>query len=205
MASYELLAESLDEDFFRAGADGSYATGAHSLYPLVLEEDVPPVLDAAWLARRARLTRAVSWAVGALGIFAVLAPLVHTLRAAQLSDSSEFQSPAHAVVAIQPPSSNAAPVSSVAVSSVAVSSVAVSSVAVSSVAVSSVAAQETAIAHRPSARAVVPRLAAIPAKTLPTRPLKLTAPKLPVSTAASAKPSVPGPRAASVARFPDPS
>ena len=182
MASYELIAESIDEDFFRAGTDGSYANGTPPLGPVVLEEGDPPrVPDTARLARRARLTRAVTWAVAALSVFAVLAPLVHTLRAQKAFSSAEFQPLARAVATAQPLNANAPiPVAL------------------------GLDAQGAAPVAEKAVKAVKSTAAATPAG--PAHPVvQLATPKPPISSATPAPPNAPAGRSPSVARFPDPS
>ena len=77
--------ETADDLFFRAGDDGSYATGNHSLPPVTLEtfDDLEPPrapVDEAWLARRARLTRRVVGGVLTLALFAAVAPFAESRR-----------------------------------------------------------------------------------------------------------------------------
>ncbi|HWZ87895.1 MAG TPA: hypothetical protein VNW92_03570 [Polyangiaceae bacterium] len=98
----EAAEESFDDHFFRAGDDSSDVSAPQSLAAVALGEDLPRVVDAAWLARRARLTRLVGWTVSALAVFALLAPFAHTPRTRRAADGAAVVS----VAAVRAPFSS---------------------------------------------------------------------------------------------------
>jgi len=218
--------ETADDLFFRAGDDGSYATGNHSLPPVTLEtfDDLEPPrapVDEAWLARRARLTRRVVGGVLTLAIFAAVAPFAESRRLRAEAETwsasrTESQRPATADTAAVLSLAAEAPLASPAPSANPAPSA--DSAPLASPAPPSDPAPLASAAPQPEPRttaspASVPTTkrggamaaAHLHAQTLPVPPSRAKNVAAPQPASVTARPVVSVHRAPSVARFDDPS
>jgi hypothetical protein len=120
MISNEIEDDWQEDPFFKASAEDTGMGASSLLAPFTLDEgaEASSVVgaDYAWLERRARLTRLVTRTVGALGVFALVAPLAHAVRVRGATDAPAFSPLAEPVVVVAgatvtPPPSAPTPIS----------------------------------------------------------------------------------------------